>query len=479
MQLCNRLDVNLAVNMMQWPPLVIVCAGLLGGFCAPRQAQAQAQAPAPFTTDVVKSDWLNSSRVTLDQVPAARPQTPSEPAETASPWSAIAPQNLSPPAWGDGIPVHQIALRGDGRRVEIVLTIARRTQVSAFALEEPTRIVIDGTGFSFSGTTEALTRGRLLVGAPRFGPLSQTTGRLLFDANRPVRVASVTGKPIGEAVQITVVVVPATRAEMTHAGTPVLWGSAAATVQPGPISTPYPPKIGLPVVVIDPGHGGIDPGAVTDQGVLEKDVVLGVSLRLKAALEARGRVHVVMTRQGDETVRLDQRVAAAAAQKATLFVSLHADTYAGLGGGSVRGGSVYVLGAEASNAAARALAEKENTADARAGLFNADQPDLAVDGILADLTVRETLILSQRIQGALVQNLRRSILLAREPARAAAFRVLKQAEIPAVLIELGYMSNGQDAALLQLPEWQATVADRIADAVDTYFTGPRGVALDR
>jgi N-acetylmuramoyl-L-alanine amidase len=418
--------------------------------------------------------------------PIAGSKGPTKSAEPTSPWAAISPQITRPPrpdaaGQDERVVVRHIELRGDSRRAEIVLTMARRTVVSAFALESPNRIVIDGTGFDFEATKENFPRLRMLVGAPRFGALTATTGRLLFDATAPVRVLSITGKPVGDAVQLTITVVPATQDQVVDAGTPVLWGEVVpppATPAAAQYALPGS-KNALPLVMIDPGHGGIDPGAVTDQGVFEKDVVLGVSLRLRSLLEARGRVQVAMTRQGDETVRLDQRVAAAAEQRANLFISLHADTYAGQGGASVRGGSIYVLGAQASNAAARALADKENTADIRAGISSADSADHAVDGILADLTVRETSALSHTLQDALVQSLRRSILLAREPARAAAFRVLKQAETPAVLIELGYMSNGQDVALLQSPEWQAAVAARIADAVDTFLAKPRGLALDR
>ena len=239
-------------------------------------------------------------------------------------------------------------------------------------------------------------------------------------------------------------------------------------------------KVLSPLLIIDPGHGGIDPGAVADLTVLEKDVVLAVARRLKSLLEARGKVRVALTRQADETVPLDKRVSIARMAKADLFISLHADTFAGEVGASIRGGSVYVLGAQASSAIARALADKENAADQRAGIVGTSAGgDVAVEGILADLTARETQTLSHAFQDALVRNLRRSILLAREPARAAAFRVLRQSEIPSVLVELGYMSNSQDIALLQLADWQTAVAARIADAVEAYFARPRGFALDR
>ncbi len=425
-----------------------------------------AVAQAPFTTDVIKVS------------PAPKQSANDVAPPQSSPWASLAPQLAAPPQPGDDVAVRHIDLRSDGRRAEIVLTLARRTVVSAFVLDNPQRVVIDGDGFQFEGTTENLARGRSLLKAPRFGALTPSTGRLLFDAAGPVRVVSVVGTT-RDAVHVTITVAQVPRGQSAESGAPLVWGTAAPPPSPGAPLASSANRAGLPIVLIDPGHGGIDPGAVTDQGVLEKDVVLAVSLRLRALLDARGRVQPILTREGDETVRLDDRVAAARAHKANLFISLHADTYAGQGSTAVRGGSVYVLGAQASNAAARALADKENTADARAGIAGADGPDLAVDSILADLTMRETNALSHTLQGALVQNLRRSILLAREPARAAAFRVLKQAETPAVLIELGYMSNSQDVALLQSPEWQSAVAARIADAVDIFVSQKPGQAAQR
>jgi N-acetylmuramoyl-L-alanine amidase len=423
-----------------------------------------AQTP-PFTTDVVKTAPRAAAKPVLSQ-PSPWDALPHGGAE-ASPWTALAPR-ISPPAQpGEGVAVRHVLLKGDAQRAEIVLTLAQRTPVSVFALNAPDRVVVDGAGFNFETTSETVPRSRLLLRAPRAGALLPTTGRMIFDADGPVRLVSIVGKPAGDSVDVTIVVERGTRGKAAVPGEPLLWGGSDAS----PVLVPLPQTAtaGLPVVVIDPGHGGIDPGAVTDQGVLEKDVVFAVAMQLRALLVARGRIRPVMTRDSDAAVRLDRRIAVAQDHKARLFVSLHADAYAGQGGASVRGGAVYVLGADASNAAARALAERENTADARAGVAGADGPNLAVDGILADLTMRETSALSQRLQAGLVQSLKRSILLAREPARAAAFRVLKQAETPAVLIELGYMSNGQDVALLQSPEWQLSVASRIADAIEAFL----------
>ncbi len=241
------------------------------------------------------------------------------------------------------------------------------------------------------------------------------------------------------------------------------------------------------VIVIDPGHGGVDPGAVGPSiagqpPVLEKAVVLAVSKLLASTLLASGRYDVVMTRSGDTFVPLEQRAAHSRRLGADLFISIHADSVAANANAQgVRGATVYMLSDEASDGQARQLAEKENAADqagevAVAAKLDNDQ----VRNILVDLMRRETAEFSSEFRTAVVGELSRRIAMARDPQRAAAFKVLKQTEVPAVLIELGYMSNAQDQKLLQSAVWQSQVAGSIAAAVDHFFakrlpanTGPQ------
>ncbi|MBI3709154.1 MAG: N-acetylmuramoyl-L-alanine amidase [Proteobacteria bacterium] len=220
------------------------------------------------------------------------------------------------------------------------------------------------------------------------------------------------------------------------------------------------------VVVLDPGHGGNDPGAIGPNGVLEKDVTLGIVRELKRQLEASGRYRVTLTRDDDSAMRLRDRVAKARAVGADLFVSIHADSMANT---QMRGASIYTLSETASDAEAAALAARENRADLLTGI-DLSQENKEVASILLDLAQRETLNLSAMLAGALVGELSNEIsLLPTNPHRFAGFAVLKAPDVPSVLIELGYLSNQKDAMLLTRPHHRSKVAAAIVRAMDHYF----------
>jgi N-acetylmuramoyl-L-alanine amidase len=219
-------------------------------------------------------------------------------------------------------------------------------------------------------------------------------------------------------------------------------------------------------IAIDPGHGGIDPGTASNEGVFEKDIVLQVGLALKAALEATGRYKVVMTRDGDRFIKLQDRVALARDAHADLFVSLHCDAKEGEG----HGATVYTLSENASDAVSARIAAAENKADALGGVdLTAQNGDVA--NILIDLSMRDSMNQSNRFANILVNSLGSKNIRLQEidPHRSAGFAVLKAPDMPSVLIEMGYLSDDTDARLLQDPRHQKQIAEAITGGIDQYF----------
>jgi len=230
-----------------------------------------------------------------------------------------------------------------------------------------------------------------------------------------------------------------------------------------------PPGTGpsAPLVMLDPGHGGKDPGAIGVSGTFEKNVSLATAMELKRQLESGGRYRVELTRTRDIFIPLDERVDRAQHRGAALFVSMHADA---LSDHSVRGASVYTLAQMASDAQTAALARKENSADRfLGGQWQDTSPEVA--HILASLVRQETRTGSVRIARDLVGNLDQDLPMLPNPARHAGFVVLKAADIPSVLVEMGFMSNPRDEQALRQANHRRMVAQAMHRAVDAYFAG--------
>ena len=234
----------------------------------------------------------------------------------------------------------------------------------------------------------------------------------------------------------------------------------------------HPPRAALPLVMLDPGHGGKDPGAIGVSGTYEKQVALSTAFELKRQLEASGHYRVELTRTRDAFIPLDDRVAKAQEKGAALFVSMHADA---LSDHSVRGASVYTLANQASDAQSAALAQRENSADRFIGPAWRNQPP-EVARILASLVRQETRIGSGKLARSMVSCLDQDVPMLANPDRHAGFVVLKAADIPSVLVEMGFMSNPADEAELRLPRHRTLVAQAMKRAVDGYFSATGHVA---
>ena len=241
------------------------------------------------------------------------------------------------------------------------------------------------------------------------------------------------------------------------------WGWGRASAQP-PARKPAPPRR-LPTVVLDPGHGGIDPGAISLRGAYEKNIVLATARDLARQLAATRHFRVVLTRNDDEFIPLRDRVARARAAGADLFLSIHADT---LPNPAMRGLSVFTQSAEASDREAAALAVRENMADL-VGRVRLSKQTREIGKVLLDLARRQADNLSIAFAHEVVAALGREVVLLDHPQRAADFAVLTAPDIPSALVELGCLSNATEERLLRQPAYQRKLARGLARAIEAYF----------
>lgn len=372
--------------------------------------------------------------------------------------------------------VDAVSVTGDVRKTRLTIAMSKGVRAEIFTLANPYRVVIDipDTGFALADGTGR--KGAGLISAFRYGLFAERKARMVLDVTGPVRIdeARMTAAR-GGAVDLVVELVPTT-AEEFGMGTGLAAGSDAARKNQAALGDDDHKKGGKrtsakAVILIDPGHGGIDPGTMGASNVLEKTIVLAVAKRLKQQLDAHGGFDVRMTRTTDVFVSLDDRVRMSRESGADLFVSLHADAIAQKSfAAAVRGATIYTLSETASDEQARQVAEKENASDLLAGIETDGAGDEGVvRDILLDLMKRETANYTADFASILTANMRKSVTLSRDPQRAAAFKVLRQPHAPSVLVELGFMSNAADEALLRQPEWQTKVARSIAAAVASFF----------
>jgi N-acetylmuramoyl-L-alanine amidase len=221
------------------------------------------------------------------------------------------------------------------------------------------------------------------------------------------------------------------------------------------------------VVVIDPGHGGVDNGTQSGGDLIEKSLVLDFALALRDRLEKAGKYRVIMTRSDDTFITLADRVAVARSQKAALFISIHADALP-KGEGEAQGATIYTLSDKASDAEAERLAETENRADAIGGVNLTDAPTDVAD-ILIDLAQRETRTFSNRFAHLLMGELKSTVRLHKRPLKSAGFKVLKNADVPSVLVELGYVSNKADLENMASDAWRVKAVESMGKAIDVFL----------
>ena len=378
--------------------------------------------------------------------------------------------------------VSAATLSGDTRRTRLVLTFSKKIKFKIGTLADPYRIIIDLPLVDFKLSNDVGRRGSGLISAFRYGSFVRGKSRIVIDTTGPVLVhqAGFNTPSAGRPLQFVLELVRTNRRiflAKRQRPEASLWSRFLESLALGK-GIPKP-ESGRPVVIIDPGHGGIDSGASGAGSLREKDIVLKVSRYLRAKLKASNRYVVRMTRDRDVYVPLAGRVAVSQKLGATLFISVHADSLAQKAyARTVRGATIYTLSDRASDDEARLLAEKENAVDILAGVVPPGRVEQdRVKGFLIDLMKRETAQFSSDFRTAVVRHLRKVTVLHRDPRRSAAFAVLRQTRTPSILVELGYMSNPSDEKLMQSAAWQRKVASALAKAVHSYFATHRAVRV--
>jgi N-acetylmuramoyl-L-alanine amidase len=374
----------------------------------------------------------------------------------------------------------------------IVISLTQRSDFQIFTLADPYRVVIDMSEVDWKVPSGTKLRGQGLVAGMRYGLFKAGTSRVVLDLMEPSEVARAefvppaNGEPLRLLVDLRPIpdsqfraqlktsivaysavaaIAPATKpAAKTSSGA----GSGAGGGAVGGSAAKQPveePKRGKPLIVIDPGHGGIDPGAI-GSSLTEEELTLAVAKILKQELEDTGMFRVLLTRSRDVYIPLRERFGLAREKGAELFISLHADSH---NNPLTRGASVYTLSEKASDAESAALAAKENKSDIIAGVDLSKQSNV-VSNILIDLAQRDTKNMSTRFASLLVRELKDQTLLLGNTHRFAGFAVLKAPDVPSVLIEMGYISSSKDEALLSSSGHQKKLAKAVRRAVENYFS---------
>jgi N-acetylmuramoyl-L-alanine amidase len=385
--------------------------------------------------------------------------------ETVAISRALAAQGESPTVATD------VRIGGDDKQTRFVVDLNRKVDLVVFTLADPYRVVVDLPQTSFKLPAKTGEQGRGLVKAFRFGLITQGGSRIVLDAKGPVRLdkAFVLDAAEGQPARLVLDLVATDRASfMRSLALGNRPAAQSASVKPSEPPPPKPDGDARPLIVLDPGHGGIDNGTRGSGGELEKDVVLAFAQTLREKLESSGKFRVAMTRSEDIFIPLGERVRFARSRSAELFISLHADALPRREG-QAEGATVYTLSENASDAEAARLAETENKADVIAGVDLTSEPD-DVANILVDLAQRETKTFSMQFARTVVDELKTAARLHKHPLKSAGFKVLLAPDVPSVLVELGYMSTKDDLKQLTSASWRAKTAQALAQAVDNFFT---------
>ena len=372
--------------------------------------------------------------------------------------------------------VSTMRLHDHQSHTRMVLELSGEVAFSLFRLADPYRLIIDlpeldwAVGNNVPGPTG-------LVSAVRFGLSQAGNARIVVDLAGPANIKNAFVLPAtgGTPSRFVVDLEPMEREQfMAVLGPQHRVGEFGGTSVPAQSVAKGRPAEAVPVekessrkkiIAIDPGHGGVDPGAIGVSGIYEKIITLAAAKQLKARLEGTGRYKVILTRDSDVSLGLAERREIARAARADIFMSLHADS---MNNKTMRGLSVYTLSEKASDKEAEALAEQENSADSIIGV-DLSQESQEVRHILVDLAQRESMNLATKLATNLIDELQREITLVRNGHRFARFAVLKSPDVPSVLIEMGYLSNPEDETALKKDAYRAKLMGAVVRGLNMHF----------
>lgn len=383
----------------------------------------------------------------------------------------LASTTLALPFGASAALVRDARLWRSSDKLRVVFDLSGPVQFKTFTLEAPDRLIVDVAGAQLSGDFTHLNLAGTSVRAIRSGPFGHGDTRIVFDLKAPMQTtAFLLGPQAGQGHRLVLDLM-----QPGHAAVPAVIAStpkpeAVEPVQPERASASnFHPKRDI-VVVVDPGHGGKDPGAIGGKGEREKDVVLSIAQLLARRLKREKGYTVHLVRNDDFYVPLRKRVEFAHQRNADMFISVHADAAPRL---TASGASVFALSENgATSATARMMAERENGADllGAASLLNLKDKDPMLANVIIDMSMNATIAASLQLGHTVLGSLADITTLHQKRVEQAGFAVLKSPDVPSILVETGFISNASDAQRLVTARHQQAVADRLFDGINTYFS---------
>ncbi|MFW0753463.1 N-acetylmuramoyl-L-alanine amidase [Pseudomonas sp. H11T01] len=347
-------------------------------------------------------------------------------------------------------------------KLRLVLDLSGPVQYKIFSLTAPQRLIIDLSGARLSGDFSQLALANTVIRSIRSGHLGQGDTRIVLDLTGPVQLNSFQLPPQdGQGYRLVLDLTSSVHAPIQIAAAPLIQRETS-------VEDKAHPKRDI-IVVVDPGHGGKDPGAVGAKGEREKDVVLSIAQLLAKRLKREKGFDVKLVRNDDFFVPLRKRVEIARKHNADMFISVHADAAPRL---TASGASVYALSeGGATSATARFMAQRENGADllGATSLLNLKDKDPMLAGVILDMSMNATIAASLQLGGTVLGSLAGITTLHQKRVEQAGFAVLKSPDVPSILVETGFISNSRDSQRLVTPRHQQAVADGLFEGLQHYF----------